>query len=126
ALPRTWTGQVMNQKMLAALALAAPVSVQTARAADPVTLGLVAKLALQWPVYAALEKGYFDRAGVKLDLVTTGGSAKAAQQLAAGAINIGEAGLPDLLRPIDQGAPIKIISYEVAEPPSKLVGRKDG
>jgi NitT/TauT family transport system substrate-binding protein len=85
----------------------------------------VAKLALQWPVYAALEKGYFDRAGVKLDIVATGGSAKAAQQLAAGAINIGEAGLPDLLRPIDQGAPMKIIAYEVAEPPYKLVGRKD-
>jgi NitT/TauT family transport system substrate-binding protein len=95
-----------------------------ATAADTVTLGLVAKLALQWPVYVALEKGNFDRAGVKVDIVTTGGSAKGAQQLAAGAINIGEAGLPDLLRPIDQGAPIKIIAYEVAEPPYKLIARK--
>ena len=115
----------MNRKMLAALTLAAALCAHGARAADTITLGLVAKLALQWPVYAALDKGYFERAGVKLDIVTTGGSAKAAQQLAAGAINIGEAGLPDLLRPIDQGAPIKIISYEVAEPPYKLVGRKD-
>jgi ABC-type nitrate/sulfonate/bicarbonate transport system substrate-binding protein len=94
------------------------------QAADSITLGLVAKLALQWPVYVAVEKGYFDRAGINLDLVTTGGSAKAAQQLAAGAINIGEAGLPDLLRPIDQGAPMKIIAYEVAEPPYKLMARK--
>jgi NitT/TauT family transport system substrate-binding protein len=96
-----------------------------AQAADTIILGLVAKLALQWPVYVGIEKGYFDRAGVKLDLVTTGGSAKAAQQLAAGAINIGEAGLPDLLRPIEQGAPMKIIAYEIAEPPYKLMARKD-
>jgi NitT/TauT family transport system substrate-binding protein len=110
-------------KTIAAIALA--LASTAVSAAETVTLGLVAKLALQWPVYAALEKGYFDRVGVTLDIVTTGGSAKAAQQLAAGAINIGEAGLPDLLRPIEQGAPIKIISYEVAEPPYKLVARKD-
>jgi NitT/TauT family transport system substrate-binding protein len=111
------------KKIVAAIALV--VTGSAAQAADTITLGLVAKLALQWPVYVGLEKGYFDRAGVKLDLVTTGGSAKAAQQLAAGAINIGEAGLPDLLRPIDQGAPIKIIAYEIAEPPYKLMARKD-
>jgi NitT/TauT family transport system substrate-binding protein len=113
------------KKPIAALALVVALAAQGALAAETLTLGVVAKLALQWPVYAALEKGYFDRVGVKLDIVATGGSAKAGQQLAAGAINIGEAGLPDLLRPIDQGAPIKIIAYEVAEPPYKLVGRKD-
>jgi NitT/TauT family transport system substrate-binding protein len=113
------------KKPIALLALAAALAAQSASAADNVTFGVVAKLALQWPVYAALEKGYFDRAGLKLDIVATGGSAKAAQQLAAGAINIGEAGLPDLLRPIEQGAPMKIIAYEVAEPPYKLIGRKD-
>ena len=96
-----------------------------ARAADTIILGVVAKLALQWPVYVAIEKGLMDRANVKIDLVTTGGSAKAAQQLAAGAINIGEAGLPDLLRPIDQGAPIKIIDVEVAQPPYNLMAGKD-
>ena len=97
----------------------------TAQAADTITLGLVARLAAQWPVWVGIEKGFFDRAGVKLDLVFTGGSAKTGQQLAAGAINIGEAGLPDLLRPIDQGAPMKIIAYEIAEPPYKLMARKD-
>jgi NitT/TauT family transport system substrate-binding protein len=113
------------KKPIALLALVAALAAQSATAADNLTFGVVAKLALQWPVYAALEKGYFDRAGLKLDIVATGGSAKAAQQLAAGAINIGEAGLPDLLRPIEQGAPIKIVAYEVAEPPYKLVGRKE-
>src|SRR5204862_5154044 len=82
SLSETGSGKIMNQKMLAALALVATLWVQSARAAETITLGLVAKLALQWPVYAALDKGYFERAGVKLDIVTTGGSAKAAQQLA--------------------------------------------
>jgi len=113
------------KRSIALLALVGAFAAQSAGAADNVIFGVVAKLALQWPVYAAIEKGYFDRAGVKLDIVATGGSAKAAQQLAAGAIHIGEAGLPDLLRPIEQGAPMKIIAYEVAEPPYKLVGRKD-
>jgi NitT/TauT family transport system substrate-binding protein len=95
------------------------------RAETTITFGLVAKLAIQWPIYVAIEKGLFEKAGVKMDLVVAGGSARSAQQLAAGALHIGEAGLPDLIRPIDQGAPIKIISYEVAEPPYKLIARKE-
>jgi NitT/TauT family transport system substrate-binding protein len=95
------------------------------RAETTITFGLVAKLAIQWPIYVAIEKGMFAKEGVKMDLVVAGGSARSAQQLAAGALHIGEAGLPDLIRPIEQGAPIKIIGYEVAEPPYKLLARKE-
>ncbi len=120
-------GKRTFQALGAAFALAVGIGFGTgnARAADTIILGVVAKLALQWPVYVAVEKGMMDRANVKLDIVATGGSPKAAQQLAAGAINIGEAGLPDLLRAIDQGAPVKIIDYEVAQPPYNLMARKD-
>ncbi len=121
------TGIRTIRSLATALALMAGTSLAagSAQAADTIILGVVAKLALQWPVYVAMDKGLFDQAGVKLDIVATGGSAKTAQQLAAGAINIGEAGLPDLLRAIDQGAPMKVIGYEVAEPPYKLMARKD-
>jgi len=95
------------------------------RAETTITFGIVAKLAIQWPIWVAIEKGMFEKVGVKMDIVAAGGSARSAQQLAAGALNIGEAGLPDLIRPINQGAPIKIIAYEVSEPPYKLVARKD-
>ena len=113
-------------RFVRALAFAAGIGLAGgAMAADTIILGLVSRLALQWPVWVAMEKGMYDRAGIKLDTVMTGGSAKSALQLAAGSTNIGEAGLPDLLRPIDQGAPMKIIAYEVAQPPYKLLARKD-
>jgi NitT/TauT family transport system substrate-binding protein len=95
------------------------------RAETTITFGLVAKLAIQWPIWVSIDKGTFAKLGVKMDMVAAGGSARSAQQLAAGAIHIGEAGLPDLIRPIQQGAPIKIIAYEVAEAPYKLVAKKD-
>ena len=43
-----------------------------------------------------------------VDMVVVGGGA-AAQQLAAGALNIGYSGFPDFVRAINQGAPIKIV-----------------
>lgn len=105
--------------------LASGLGTGDARAADTIVVGVVAKLAAQWPVYVAIEKGMAERANVKLDVVATGGSAKATQQLAAGAINIGEAGVPDHLRAIDQGAPVKIIDYEMAQPPYNLMAAKN-
>jgi NitT/TauT family transport system substrate-binding protein len=90
-----------------------------------VTMGLVTKIALAWPLYVADAKGWFEKNGVRIDFVTTGGSSKTAQQLAAGSVQIGHAGLPDLIRAIEQGAPVRVIASEVARAPYTLVGAKD-
>ena len=94
-------------------------------AAETVTVGVVAKLALSWPLYAAIEKGMFAQADIKPDIVVTGGSAKSAQQLVAKSVHVGEAGLPDHIRAIQQGAPLKIVAYEVSEAPYRMFARKE-
>lgn len=107
------------------LAFGAPPALAQAAQPVTVTMGLVTKIALAWPLYVGDAKGWFAENGVKLDFVTTGGSAKTAQQLAAGAVHIGHAGLPDLIRAIEQGAPVRVIAAEVAVAPYTLVGGKD-
>lgn len=101
------------------------VTAHNALAADTVTLGLVTRHALSWPVFAAMDKGFFDKLGIKVDIVTTGGSAQGTLQLAANSIHVASVGLPDLLRAMDQGAPLKIIGYECAESPYKLMAGKN-
>ena len=49
--------------------------------------GIVSHGALQWPEYVAIELGWFQENGVDLDMIIAGGGA--AQQLAAGALNLG-------------------------------------
>ena len=43
--------------------------------------------------------------------------AGAAQQLAAGALNLGYSGFPDFIRATNQGAPIKIVINAISAPP---------
>lgn len=102
----------------------APASAQAGKQST-VTVGLVAKIALAWPLYAAEANGLFAKHGVKVDYVMTGGSSKTAQQLAAGSLHVGQAGLPDVIRAIEQGAPVRIVASEVARLPYTLVGAKD-
>jgi NitT/TauT family transport system substrate-binding protein len=123
---QTWTRTTNALAAALAAGLALGASPAWAQAGQPVTvtMGLVTKLALSWPQYVAEAKGLFATNGVKMDFVATGGSAKTAQQLAAGAVHIGHAGLPDLIRAVEQGAPVRLIASEVAIAPYTLVGAK--
>jgi NitT/TauT family transport system substrate-binding protein len=98
----------------AAITIAAP-----ALAQQPTTVqfGLVAKLALSWPMFMADNKGVFAEYGVKPDFVVMGNSSKVIQGLAAGSFQMGHAGIPDAIRGTEQGAPVKIIAAEIALPP---------
>ena len=110
--------QLVGGAMLG-LGLLVPVHAQT------ITVGVVAKLSIQWPMWVALSKGMLDKAGVKVEVISVGGAAKGAQQLAAGALDMVDGGLPDIVRAIDKGAPARIIAYEVAVPPYSLMAKKD-
>mgnify|MGYP002652653281 FL=1 len=86
-----------------------------ARAETKIAEGIVSHGALQWPEYVAAEFGWFKENGVDVELIVVGGGA--AQQLAAGALNIGYSGFPDFIRATNQGAPIKIVINGVTVPP---------
>ena len=86
-----------------------------AEAQTKIVEGIVSHGALQWPEYVATELGWFKENGVDLDMIIAGGGA--AQQLAAGALNVGYSGFPDFIRATNQGAPIKIVLNGVSAPP---------
>jgi NitT/TauT family transport system substrate-binding protein len=86
-----------------------------ASAETKIVEGFVSPGALQWPEYIATEFGWFKENGVDVDMVVVGASA--AQQVAAGALNLGYTGFPDFIRAIDQGAPVKIVINAITAPP---------
>ncbi len=108
-------GRVSAVLAAAAALIIATSSSEKARAETPIVEGFVSPGALQWPEYIATEFGWFKENGVSVDMVAVG--AGAAQQLAAGSLNIGYSGYPDFIRATNQGAPIKIVIDAVSEPP---------
>ena len=104
----------------AALALAAP-----ARAADAVRVGSVdATSTSLWPLQIAVQNGYFEAAGLKLDVVFAQSNASVIQQLAAGAYDVApSAGLVDPVRAIDKGAPLALIRIVIQAPPYALLAK---
>lgn len=112
-----------RESLLAILALLALMvaPLRPAVAQDKIILGFVSHGALQWPEYTALNFGWFKDNGVEVDMVTVGGGA--AQQLVAGAINVGYSGFPDFIRAAHRGAPIKIIINGIGTPPYAIYAK---
>ena len=90
-------------------------SPQPAQAETKIIEGFVSNGALQWPEYIANEFGWFKENGVSVDMVVVGPGA--AQQVAAGSLNIGYSGFPDFIRATNQGAPVTIVINAVDQPP---------
>jgi ABC-type nitrate/sulfonate/bicarbonate transport system substrate-binding protein len=96
------------------IALAAS-SIGKACAQTQIVEGFVSHGALQWPEYIASEFGWFKENGVAVDMLVVGSGA--AQQVAAGALNLGYSGFPDFIRATNQGAPVKIVINAISAPP---------
>jgi NitT/TauT family transport system substrate-binding protein len=96
-----------------------------ARAADTILVGSVdASSANLWPLYAGQQLGYFDAAGLKLDIIFSQSNASAIQQLAAGSLHISpSAGLVDPIRAIEKGAPLSIVRILLQAPPYALLAK---
>jgi NitT/TauT family transport system substrate-binding protein len=125
------------KSLVVALSLAAAaLSPPAVRAADKptVTLGLVAYLSEFWPALVAQKLGYFDQAGITVDIVITGASAKTVQAAAVGAIHIGSSGVVDPVRAMAGGAQVKLVASGVVnsttmmfvKPEIKTVGELKG
>ena len=113
--PTLWMRQKYHRFAVILAGVLAAVCNWSAYADNKIVEGFVSHGALQWPEYVAKELGWFKEAGLDVDMVVVGGGA--AQQLAAGALNIGYSGFPDFVRAINQGAPIKIVINAIGTPP---------
>jgi NitT/TauT family transport system substrate-binding protein len=100
--------------MFSTLALAGGLTC-SASAAGKLIEGFVSHGALQWPEYIAEQFGWFKEADIEVEMVSVG--ATAAQQLAAGSINLGYSGFPDFVRAANQGAPLRIVINGIGTPP---------
>jgi ABC-type nitrate/sulfonate/bicarbonate transport system substrate-binding protein len=106
-------------------AIALPMAVAPARAADPVTIGTVGSPSANlWPLFIGIEKGFYTDENVKPDLAYIQSSASVIQQLSAGSLDMSmSTGIVDPIRAIDQGAAIALTRFEVQVPPYALLAK---
>jgi ABC-type nitrate/sulfonate/bicarbonate transport system substrate-binding protein len=119
--------RLLRRVKLAALLLTAAFLAAPVHAADTVAVGSVdASSANLWPLHIAVKNGYFDAAGIKLDLVFAQSNASVVQQLAAGSYNIAaSAGMVDPIRAVDKGAPVALIRIVIQAPPYALLAKPE-
>jgi ABC-type nitrate/sulfonate/bicarbonate transport system substrate-binding protein len=97
-----------------------------ARGADMISIGLVSgSPALYWPVEIGRAKGMFAAEGLTIDAMYVPSSGGIVQQLSAGSLNMGVAGLVDPIRAVEKGAPIALIRIEGAVPPYSLIAKPE-
>jgi NitT/TauT family transport system substrate-binding protein len=113
-----------RQWAIAALALL--LSAPASRAADTLTFGHVgAPSAVVWPIYIGIDQGFFAEQGIALDVIFTRSSAQVLQQLAAGAVGMGDTGAFDPVRGVDQGAAVGILAIEAGPGPFSLLAKSE-
>src|SRR5579863_243498 len=106
----------------AALALASV----PAWAVDNLTFGHVgAPSAIVWPIYIGLDQGFFDERNIKIDMIFTRSSAQVLQQLAAGALDMGDTSAFDPVRGISEGAAVAILAIEATPGPFSLLAKPE-
>ncbi len=105
-----------------AAAIARPAFAQPALRS--VAVGLTAKTASDWGIYIADQVGFFASTGLKPDITIIGSSAACAQQLTAGAIDIGEVSTTQLIEAVLGGAPIVAVLNRTNNAPYAIVGKK--
>ena len=77
-----------------------------------------------WPSAVAIEKGFYEAAGVRHDVVFAQSNAAVIQQVAAGSAQVStNSGLVDPIRAIEKGAPLAIVRLEVQAPPYSLLAK---
>jgi ABC-type nitrate/sulfonate/bicarbonate transport system substrate-binding protein len=116
----------MRNGIAAAVALCALLNiVPKAQATETISVGSVdANSASLWPLHIASRNGYFDAAGIKLDLVFAQSNASVIQQLAAGSYQIApSAGMVDPIRAVEKGAPVALVRIVIPAPPYGLLAQ---
>lgn len=102
---------------LAAAVIAISIGPAEAQQRTKIDFGTVSPNAAIWQLFTAKNKGMFAANGLDVDIVVTGQSSKTVQGLAAGTFALAHGGIPDFIRANEQGAPVKIVSADLAVPP---------
>jgi NitT/TauT family transport system substrate-binding protein len=101
-------------------------AITPSRAADTITFGHVgAPSAIVWPIYIGLDQGFFDERNIKLDVIFTRSSAQVMQQLAAGALDMGDTSALDPVRAVAGGAAVAILAIEATPAPFSLLAKPE-
>lgn len=88
-----------------------------ARAQTKIEHATVFLSSTEWAGFVADAKGFFKEEGLEVETIPARSSSKAVQELAAGSVQIASGGMPDFLRGIMQGAPIKMFMNQIGTPP---------
>jgi len=120
-------GRKTLKRLMATLWAVAAVGLapQAVPAADTVLVGSVdPSSANLWPLYIGRKLGYFDAAGINIDLIFAPSNAAVVQQLAAGSYDIApSAGMVDPVRAIEKGASEAIVRIVIQAPPYALLAK---
>jgi NitT/TauT family transport system substrate-binding protein len=117
---------VMRTPLACVIAAALSLVTTASRAADTITFGHVgAPSAIVWPIYIGLDQGFFDQSGIKLDIIFTRSSAQVLQQLAAGALDMGDTSAFDPVRGVAGGAAVAILTIEATPAPFSLLAKPE-
>jgi ABC-type nitrate/sulfonate/bicarbonate transport system substrate-binding protein len=87
--------------------------------------GLIGKTASQWPWYVGDQLGFFKKHGVGVQLIVVGSVASCAQQLTAGALNVGEVSSTQVVEAVKGGAQLKYVVNGIENPPYWLVAKRE-
>lgn len=114
----------MKRLFCAGLACALAYMVSPAKAADTVEMGLLgAANAVEWPYYVGVHQGFFEQAGIKLDIIYVPSPAGLVQQLAAGSLDMCDIGAVEPIHGAARGAPVAILRISEAVSPYDIVGK---
>jgi ABC-type nitrate/sulfonate/bicarbonate transport system substrate-binding protein len=116
----------MRRRAIIACALSILASAASCPAQAPVEIafGITSNTAFGLVHHVATEKKYYEAEGLKIDSIVAGAAVGAAQQLAAGSLNIAQAATDQSLRAILRGAPIRIIAGAASNAPFRVLAAK--
>jgi ABC-type nitrate/sulfonate/bicarbonate transport system substrate-binding protein len=112
-------------RLMSAMLLAA--SLASGARAETITAGAVGSAsASHWMIYVAIDRGFFARRGITMDLVHAPSNAAVVQQLAAGSLAVTySSGLVDPIRAVAGGAPVALVRIDQQASPYALLSKPD-
>jgi NitT/TauT family transport system substrate-binding protein len=114
----------MKRLFCAGLACALAYMASPAKAADTIEMGLLgAANAVEWPYYVGVHQGFFEQAGIKLDIIYVPSPPGLVQQLAAGSLDMCDIGAVEPIHGAARGAPVAILRISEAVSPYDIVAK---